>query len=74
MQPTELELYTIRELIDELLRRQTFLGVIVHSEEELKKEWQGERMFKVRFNDNLNAGEACRLLGRVEEYMERAES
>ena len=74
MQPTALELYTTRELVDELLRRKTFLGVIVHSEEELKRAWQGERMFKVRFNDNLNAGEACRLLGRVAEYMERTES
>ena len=31
-------------------------------------------MFKVRFNDNLNASEACRLLGRVAEYMEQTES
>ena len=74
MQPNALELFTTRELVDELLRRTTFLGVIVHSEEELKETWQGERMFKVRFNDNLNAGEACRLLGRVAEYMEQAES
>ncbi len=74
MQPTALELSTTRELVEELVRRKTFLGVIVYSEEELKKEWQGERMFKVRFNENLNAGEACRLLGRVAEYMEQAES
>jgi hypothetical protein len=74
MQPTALEFCTTRELVEELVRRKTFLGVIVHSEEELKAEWQGERMFKVRFNENLNAGEACRLLGRVAEYMEQAES
>ena len=74
MQPNTLELCTTRELVDELLRRTTFLGVIVHAEEELKEAWQGERMFKVRFNDNLNAGEACRLLGRVAEYMEQTES
>ncbi|HVS34747.1 MAG TPA: hypothetical protein VMS17_04140 [Gemmataceae bacterium] len=74
MQPSALELCTTRELVEELVRRKTFLGVIVHSEEELKEEWQGERMFKVRFNENLNAGEACRLLGRVAEYMEQAES
>ncbi len=74
MQPTALELFTTRELVEELLRRTTFLGVVVHAEEELKEAWQGERMFKVRFNDNLNASEACRLLGRVAEYMEQAES
>jgi hypothetical protein len=74
MQPTALELCTTRELVEELLRRKTFLGVIVHAEEELKTVWQGERIFKVRFNDNLNAGEARRLLGRVAEYMEQAES
>ena len=74
MQPTVLDLCTTRELVEELVRRKTFLGVIVHSEEELKTDWQGERMFKVRFNENLNAGEACRLLGRVAEYMEQTES
>src|SRR5436190_1642321 len=31
-----LELYTTRELIEELMRRTTFLGVVVHSEEELR--------------------------------------
>jgi hypothetical protein len=74
MEPTTLELCTTRELVEELLRRKTFLGVVVHSEEELKGPWQGERMFKVRFNDNLNAGEARRLLGRVAEHMEQTES
>jgi len=74
MQPTTLELCTTGELVEELLRRRTFLGVVVHSEQELKGPWQGERMFKVRFNDNLNADEACRLLGRVAEHMEQTES
>jgi hypothetical protein len=71
MEPTPLELYTTRELVEELMRRRTFLGVVVHSEQELKGEWQGERTFQVHFNSNLDAGQACRLLDTVAQYMER---
>ena len=74
MQPTTLELCATRDLVEELMRRKTFLGVIVHAEQELKGPWEGERMFKVRFNDNLNAAEACRLLERVAEHMEKTEN
>ena len=74
MQPTALELCTTRELVDELMQRKTFLGVLVHSEQEHKQEWNGERMFKVRFTENLNAGEASRLLERIAESMEKTES
>jgi hypothetical protein len=70
MNPSELELYTTRELVDELMRRKTFLGVVVHSEEELKGEWSGERTFQVHFNHNLDAGQATRLLDTVADYME----
>jgi len=73
MQPTALELSTIRELVEELMRRKTFLGVIVHSEEEQKGPWRGERMFKVRFNENLDAGETSRLLERIADHMEQTE-
>ncbi len=55
------------------MRRKTFLGVIVHSEEEQKGPWRGERMFKVRFNENLDAGETCRLLEHVAGRMEQTE-
>lgn len=66
MEPSELALYTNQELIEELLRRTTFLGVVVHSSEELKSaEWGNSRMFKVRFNANLNQAEAGRLLDTV---------
>ncbi len=74
MQPTALELSTISELVEELVRRKTFLGVIVHSEEEQKGPWRGERMFKVRFNENLDAGETCRLLEHVAGRMEQTET
>jgi len=72
MQPTDLELVSTKELLDELLRRKTFLGVVVHSEQELKgKEWGGERIFKVHFNANMDVGQACRLLETVADYMDR---
>jgi hypothetical protein len=69
MDPTPLELCPTRELIEELVRRQTFLGVIVHAEEELKGDWNGERVFQVRFGPTLDAGEAGRLLDAVAEGM-----
>jgi len=66
MQEPELALFTTQELIDEIMRRSTFLGVIVHSEKENKsKHWEEERIFKVRFNSNLNAAQTGRLLGTV---------
>jgi hypothetical protein len=71
MEPSALELFTTRELVDELMRRKTFLGVVVHSETELKGPWQGERTFQVHFNSNLEPGQAGRLLDAVAEYMEQ---
>jgi hypothetical protein len=72
MQPTDLELYTTAELVEELLRRKTFLGVVVHSEEEFKSDsWEGQRIFKVHYNSNLDAGQACRLLAAITDYMDR---
>jgi hypothetical protein len=72
VEPSELELYTTHELIAELMRRKTFLGVIVHSEQELKnKQWSGEKVFKMHYNTNLNASEAGRLLDLVAQHVER---
>ncbi len=64
-----LDLYTTRELIQELMRRSTFLGVIVHSEQELKGPWRGERTFAVRYSPSLDSGQACRLLDVVAGYL-----
>ena len=62
----DLELFSTRELIAELMRRRTFLGVVVHSETELKeRSWNDERVFKVHFNGNLDSFEAGRLLESV---------
>jgi hypothetical protein len=72
MEHFELELYTSQELIAELLRRKTFLGVVVHSKEEHKAgEWNGEGVFKVHFNSNLDACGARRLLGAVADLLDR---
>lgn len=63
---SDLELASTRELIDELMRRRTFLGVIVHSEQELTHNaWNDERVFKVHFNGNLDSTRAGKLLERV---------
>jgi len=70
MDSSDLSFFTTKELIDEMMRRSTFLGIVVHSEEELRQEWTGERMFKVSFNQNLDAADAGRLLERVGEYMD----
>lgn len=72
MTPDDLALFTSQELIDELMRRKTFLGVVIHSEQEAKTEdWPEERIFKVRFNANLDAEQTGRLLGVVAEYLDR---
>jgi hypothetical protein len=71
MQPSELELFTTQELVEELMRRQTFYGVVVHSaENEKRADWGEERMFKVHFNQNLDSARASRLLTAVAEYMD----
>jgi len=67
----ELALFSTKDLIDELLRRNTFLGVVVHSDQEQRTAgWQGDKVFNVRFNANLHQIEAQRLLGVVSEYMQ----
>jgi len=69
---SELAFYGTDELVEELLRRKTFLGVIVRSEKEfLDGQWSGERIFKVHFNENMDSAQACRLLDAVTDYMHR---
>jgi len=70
---SDLELYSTQELINELLRRTTFQGVIVHAREAKSADWTGERVFSVRFNANLNAEEAGRLLDVVSQKMAERE-
>ena len=69
---SELAFFTNQELIDELLRRQTFLGVVVQSEDEHRdRDWGGDKYFKVRFNNNLKPLQACRLLAVVADHIDR---
>lgn len=67
MERAELAFFTTEELVKELTRRTTFLGVVVHAEEGLKGHWAGERNFCVSFNSNLSSREVRRLLGVVSE-------
>jgi hypothetical protein len=70
--PTDLAFCTTEELVSELMRRKTFLGVVVHSEQEMRSaQWTGEKIFKVHLNENLDAAHAGRLLDTVAAYMMR---
>jgi hypothetical protein len=69
--PSELSFVTNEQLIAELMRRQTFLGVVVHSESDWKQNgWGDERNFRVHFNGNLATEQASRLLNRVAQYID----
>ena len=68
--PGELELFSTEELIDELMRRTTFQGVIIHARDGAKsRHWSGERVFRVRINQNLAPEEASRLLDVVSQQI-----
>lgn len=82
MSAEDLELVSTRELIDELMRRTSFVGIVVHaavSAHNRAPERDGQepdegagRVFKVHFNANLDAERAGRLLGVVGDYMTNA--
>lgn len=65
-----LEFFTTKELVDELMRRKTFLGIIIHAEDEHRGRSIGDRVYKVHFNDNLDAPQAGRLLDVIAERMD----
>ena len=74
MKPGDLELFSTEELIDELMRRTTFQGVIVHARDGAKsRSWDGERVFRVRINENLSREETGRLLEVVSQRIGRIE-
>jgi hypothetical protein len=70
MTPTDLSLVPVKELIDELMRRTTFLGVVVHSVDDYKGRWQGEKNFRLHFNSNLTVDETSGLLDAVSKYID----
>lgn len=70
MNAGELEFFATQDLIDELLRRTTFQGVVVHAVGGAKsRHWDGERCFVVSHNANLHTEEAGRLLNVISEYI-----
>jgi hypothetical protein len=69
-QPGELELFSTEDLINELMRRTTFQGVVVHARDGAKsRHWDGERVFRIRINQNLAPEEASRLLDVVSQHI-----
>jgi len=70
MEAGELAFVSTQQLIDELISRKTFLGVIIHSEKDYRNgQWGGERNFRVHFNGNLDAAQVPMLLDRIAEYV-----
>jgi hypothetical protein len=75
MSPDDLELVSTKQLIDELMRRTTFMGVVVHCKEENRAPWtRGVRTFRVHYNENLDDDEARRLLSAVSEQLDSHEA
>lgn len=70
MNAGELDWVATQDLIKELLCRTTFQGIIIHASDEVKnRDWDGERLFTVRHNGNLDTEEAGRLLDVVSQYI-----
>ena len=71
MQGSDLAFFTTQELIRELVGRKTFLGLVLHAEQELKQQpWGGEQVFQLHLNANLESQEASRLLETVANYLD----
>jgi hypothetical protein len=59
----DLEFYSIEELINEIIKRKTFQGIIIHTEGDCKEnKWRGIKDFKVHWNNNLQKHEASQIL------------
>ena len=61
----DLAFVTSQELVDELMRRKTFLGVEIHAEGDVRGPWVGEKNFRVHFNGAMQPAEAGRLLATL---------
>jgi hypothetical protein len=71
LETTELGFFTCQQLIEELMRRKTFLGVVIRCDDDFKGQpWHNEKTFRVHFNSNLNAVEVSRLLDRVSTFID----
>lgn len=66
----DLELFSTQELVEELIQRTTFQGVVVHCPEGGRRpEWTGQRCFQVHMNANLEPATAGRLLEVVSRHL-----
>lgn len=62
----ELELHATEDLLDELLRRHSFKGVVIHSHDAVDNHAEpDETTFRVRFNGHFQTEEVGRLLDVV---------
>jgi hypothetical protein len=61
----DLAFVTSQELVNELMRRKTFLGVVVHADGDVRGPWVGEKNFRVHFNGAMQPAEAGRLLATL---------
>jgi len=70
---SELSFFTNQQLIEELLRRTTFVGAVLFSKDPIKNgDWGDERTMTIQFNDNLSPDEAIRLFEIAAERVESA--
>lgn len=58
---SDLELHSSEELIQELLSRTTFVGIVIRSEKEAKGV-SGHRSFRVDSSNNLNTDQTLTIL------------
>ncbi len=66
----DLELATSQELVAELMRRSTFQGLVIRRPEDYKGQWKdGSTDFLLSFN-NLDRGEAQRLMAVVSDFIQ----
>ena len=74
MNAGNLELFVTQDLINELLRRTTFQGIIIHAVDGAKnRHWDGERVFAVGHNANFDTEETGRLLDVISRYIATSE-
>ena len=70
MSTEDLEWFATEDLINELMRRATFQGVVIHAQHGVKQhQWEGERVFVARHNASLGTEAVGRLLEVVSQHI-----
>lgn len=65
-----IEFYTSEELVQELSKRNTFVGIIIHSEKEHKAEHSLHKHWHV-VSSNLTNEQALKLMNDVANYFQK---